>query len=385
MIDVNEKKMQKMNQYLTSIFHTCPAIKPRLPFLKAIALFGSMLSGVLITDIAAADTAAVGTIYSGTLEPGDEIFAYDGSFYDGYPVQGNLGRRLAVTLQSDEFDPFVAIVGPNGEWLAQNDDISSNDNTSELLFVFPNNDIYYVFVNAYSVNGHGNYTLSLSVEPTDSTVSVPLDAPSMPPPILINSSNSSTDTSDSAVGSSVSALPESPITVSSNANSSEATPSTLQDSSSLIAEGLSTTLTAGEQQILLETHNQYRTEVDISDLLWSDAIATSAQAWADHLAITNAFYHGDSDYGENLWTGTANGFALTEMVTAWGEEKEYFMPNRPFPNVSTTGNWADVGHYTQIVWENTTAVGCGLASTSSRDILVCQYDPPGNFQGEMPF
>ena len=88
----------------------------------------------------------------------------------------------------------MAIVGPNGEWLAQNDDVSSNDNNSELLFVFPNNDIYYVFVNAYSVNGHGDYTLRLSVETADSNVSVPLDVPSMPPPILINSSNTDTDT-----------------------------------------------------------------------------------------------------------------------------------------------------------------------------------------------
>ena len=51
------------------------------------------------------------------------------------------------------------------------------------------------------------------------------------------------------------------------------------------------------------------------------------------------------------------------------------------------------GHYTQIVWGATTAVGCatvdctsqGLANTGS-DIppyfTVCNYSPPGNYLGE---
>jgi len=36
------------------------------------------------------------------------------------------------------------------------------------------------------------------------------------------------------------------------------------------------------------------------------------------------------------------------------------------------------GHYTQIVWRSTTAIGCG----TSGSLLVCQYGPPGNHRGK---
>lgn len=137
---------------------------------------------------------------------------------------------------------------------------------------------------------------------------------------------------------------------------------------------------------LLSAHNRYRTEVGISPLQWSDTLAASAQSYAETLAASNRFAHSDTDgYGENLWKGTAGAYSMTDMVNSWGEEKAYFIPNAPFPEVSTTDNWQDVGHYTQIIWEATTEVGCGLATGSGWDILVCHYSPPGNFVGQQPY
>lgn len=137
---------------------------------------------------------------------------------------------------------------------------------------------------------------------------------------------------------------------------------------------------------ILAAHNRYRSEVGVGPLVWSDTLATSAQDWANHLATTDTFAHSASnDYGENLWKGTAGAFSATQMVDTWGSEQQYFIDDAPFPDVSTTGNWSDVGHYTQLVWEETTEVGCALATGNGWDVLVCQYDPPGNFIGEHPF
>ena len=41
-------------------------------------------------------------------------------------------------------------------------------------------------------------------------------------------------------------------------------------------------------------------------------------------------------------------------------------------------------HYTQVVWKDTTEVGCGInrkASGKMKMLLVCNYDPAGNFPG----
>jgi uncharacterized protein YkwD len=134
-------------------------------------------------------------------------------------------------------------------------------------------------------------------------------------------------------------------------------------------------------QTVLSVHNQYRSEVNVPDLTWSEALAQDAQQWADELAERGGdLQHSDdrNGQGENLWAGTAGAYSYEEMVEGWGSEKEYFVYGT-FPEVSTTGNWSDVGHYTQMIWGNTTEVGCAIASGGGNDVLVCRYNPAGNY------
>ncbi len=73
------------------------------------------------------------------------------------------------------------------------------------------------------------------------------------------------------------------------------------------------------------------------------------------------------------------------MLNVWIMEKRNFVPGL-FPNVSRTGNWADVGHFTQMVWPTTTSVGCGVQRGIGRfDWLICRYAPPGNRDGTSIF
>ena len=44
-----------------------------------------------------------------------------------------------------------------------------------------------------------------------------------------------------------------------------------------------------------------------------------------------------------------------------------------------------VGHYTQVVWENTTHVGCGRKKCTDMIIITCNYWPGGNFVGRKPY
>jgi len=42
----------------------------------------------------------------------------------------------------------------------------------------------------------------------------------------------------------------------------------------------------------------------------------------------------------------------------------------------------DTGHFTQVIWASTKTVGCGLAQCNGNDLLVCNYSPAGNYDGQ---
>jgi len=153
------------------------------------------------------------------------------------------------------------------------------------------------------------------------------------------------------------------------------------------AETVGTASSTSFAQELLDAHNVYRKRAGVPPLVWSNTLERSARTWAERLTANVAFEHdtANRDQGENLWMGTDGAFSLTEMVGDWASERQYFRSGT-FPVVSTTGNWSDVGHYTQMVWRTTTRVGCaGLSGPDGNYRLVCRYTPPGNVMGQPVF
>jgi hypothetical protein len=148
-------------------------------------------------------------------------------------------------------------------------------------------------------------------------------------------------------------------------------------------------LTPGDINDILDAHNKYRAAVGVNPLIWSDALAASAQSWADHLAVEHTFSHSGVP-GENLAAYTTGFKTPAQLVDQWGAEEANFVPPCVFQALttgdtcSTTGDWRNIGHYTQLVWSGTTEVGCGFAQdlTTGNDILVARYAPPGNIIGQ---
>ncbi|HYE29022.1 MAG TPA: CAP domain-containing protein [Allosphingosinicella sp.] len=141
-------------------------------------------------------------------------------------------------------------------------------------------------------------------------------------------------------------------------------------------------------QRLLAAHNRERSAAGVPPLAWDPALAAEAAAWGERLAAAGAFEHDEADaadpQGENLWAGTRGAWSPEEMVGGWIEEKRHFRPGR-FPDNSVTGDFADVGHYTQLMWRETDRVGCALAAGTEEEVLVCRYRTAGNVVGEVPF
>ena len=135
---------------------------------------------------------------------------------------------------------------------------------------------------------------------------------------------------------------------------------------------------------ILAAHNRERAALGVPQLVWDNDLGTGAAAWAQQLALTNRFEHSDRKarrgIGENLWMGTHGAYSPEAMVGGWLSEKRMFMPG-VFPNNARSGNWIDIGHYSQLIWPTTTRIGCALASNGRTDYLVCRYSPAGNIDG----
>jgi Cysteine-rich secretory protein family len=135
---------------------------------------------------------------------------------------------------------------------------------------------------------------------------------------------------------------------------------------------------------ILAAHNTERARAGMAPLTWDNDLGNAAAAYAQQMAFTGMFQHSNRQarrgVGENLWMGTHGVFSVEAMVGGWASEKRYFVPG-VFPNNSNTGNWEDVGHYTQMIWPTTTRIGCAIASTPRVDYLVCRYATAGNIDG----
>jgi pathogenesis-related protein 1 len=132
----------------------------------------------------------------------------------------------------------------------------------------------------------------------------------------------------------------------------------------------------------LQVHNDARARVGAPALRWSDTLARYAQQWADQLASSGTFLHRDQTkdgYGENLFGGSA-GFTPGDAARHWLKERSAYKGGPV-----TAANFNSVGHYTQMVWSGTTEVGYGIATGSNGVVVVANYAPGGNHNGQKPY
>ena len=142
-----------------------------------------------------------------------------------------------------------------------------------------------------------------------------------------------------------------------------------------------------EESEALDFHKKVRQDVGVSPLSWSAELSTYAQNWANYLAKNGCdFRHrgsGDEEgksYGENIAMSSGS-YTLLQASKNWYSEIKDFT-NVPLDN----SNWNAAGHYTQMVWKNTSHVGIGSAKCSNGStIIVANYNPPGNYMGQKAY
>jgi pathogenesis-related protein 1 len=142
-----------------------------------------------------------------------------------------------------------------------------------------------------------------------------------------------------------------------------------------------------DAQEALDFHNQVRADVGSPVLKWSEDLAQYAQSWADHLAAECKSGHRPTKgawaqkYGENIFWGGGEEYNALQACESWYSEiKDY-----KYGPIAGK-NWYKTGHYTQMVWKDTTHIGIGKAVCNNGAILiVANYNPSGNYMGEKPY
>uniref|UniRef100_A0A8C3RY70 Peptidase inhibitor 16 n=1 Tax=Chelydra serpentina TaxID=8475 RepID=A0A8C3RY70_CHESE len=158
----------------------------------------------------------------------------------------------------------------------------------------------------------------------------------------------------------------------------------------LTAVELSWSLTDDDKRLIVEMHNQYRSQVsppaaDMLKMSWAPDLEAFAKAYAAKCIWGHNKERGRR--GENL-------FAITDEMDVevaleqWYNEHEHYNLTT---SKCTVGQMC--GHYTQVVWANSERVGCGMQFCKTLHgvedpdlyLLVCNYDPPGNVRGRKPY
>jgi hypothetical protein len=147
-------------------------------------------------------------------------------------------------------------------------------------------------------------------------------------------------------------------------------------------------------RIALQAHDQVRAGAmptpnpPLPNMQWSADVEAVADAWA-----ANCVYQhnaGRGDLGENI-AASSPGYwpTIAEVTQAWASEAAYYDYA-----TNTCASGKVCGHYTQIVWRDSTLLGCSYARCTSNspfpgvptwDYWVCDYSPPGNWIGQTPY
>ncbi|CAG2245183.1 unnamed protein product [Mytilus edulis] len=138
----------------------------------------------------------------------------------------------------------------------------------------------------------------------------------------------------------------------------------------------------------LKAHNGLRAKHGVPALTCAADLCAMAQKWADYLLANNLNGHSSDDHnlgaGENIAYRMGSmkdlDYSAKDATESWYSEIEnygsYYGKEPP-----DFGQVPAYGHFTQVVWKDTTEMGIGKARGNGRVVVVANYRPAGNFIG----
>lgn len=100
----------------------------------------------------------------GVLESGDSVLPNDGSFFDVYSFEGNVGQIITIDVESNEFDPFLLVFDKDSNVVGNADDISEENTNARLTLTLPNDGVYRAIINGYNSESRGRYRVTIQLD-----------------------------------------------------------------------------------------------------------------------------------------------------------------------------------------------------------------------------
>lgn len=181
-------------------------------------------------------------------------------------------------------------------------------------------------------------------------------------------------------------------------------------------------LTQAQKDSLVKQHNACRQAANakhgfaVKDVVWNEALAKVAQKHIDDFSgsdLQGVQHRSDRDkclaegfkcesLGENIAAGEGTDYTtisaekaaqikdervsnvVNEKKHGWCGEEEPF-----YDDAAKNCNGGECGHFTQVVWDATTEIGCGAKLNYDGNAytwaVVCNYNPTGNLNGKNPY
>lgn len=124
------------------------------------------------------------------------------------------------------------------------------------------------------------------------------------------------------------------------------------------------------QTVWQALHNDLRIKHGAPLVTEPFALTMEAQAWADRCVFQHAQGTG---HGENL--------AIGRDLTAYRAMQLWYDEGKNYPYGAATPPMSYM-HFTQVIWKNTTEIGCASKVCPQGTLYVCRYNPPGNYIGQ---
>jgi hypothetical protein len=139
-----------------------------------------------------------------------------------------------------------------------------------------------------------------------------------------------------------------------------------------------------ELEGITAAHNVERSAVGVPATTWNAELADLAAGFIADCQFSHSSSGERSDVagfdyvGENLYMSGGFQPSGEDVTEAWASEKADY----DYASNSCSGV---CGHYTQIVWRESTALGCAMKQCGNGYIVSCEYGPGGNISGRRPY